>query len=86
MEQFLFFLGFPESYPQIKIRVENKIILDEAIRERKGVLFISGHFGFWECIIAWFGRNNYPLTGIAQKQKNEGAHKFFIKKREWSGI
>ncbi len=86
IEQFLFFLGFPESYQQIKMEIKNKDILDEAIGKRRGVLFITGHFGFWEGIVAWFGKNNYPLTGIAQRQKNEGAHHFFIKKREWSGI
>ncbi len=86
MEQFLFFLGFPVSFEQSNIKVKNKNILDLGIEKKKGVLYVTGHFGFWECIIAWFGKNNYPLTGIAQRQKNKGAHKYFIKQREWSGI
>jgi len=86
MEQFLFFFGFPESYNQTNIKVKNKSLIDEALKQKKGVLYISGHFGFWECIIAWFGKQKYPLTGVAVKQKNVGAHQFFIKKREWSGI
>ena len=86
MEQFLFFFGFPKSYSQINIKVKNKILIDEALKQRKGVLFITGHFGFWECSIAWFGRQKYPLIGVAMRQKNVGAHQFFIKKREWSGM
>lgn len=86
MEQFLFFLGFPESYTQTKIKVKNKYVMDEAMKGKKGVLYITGHFGFWECMITWFGKQNYPLTGVAQRQKNEGAHQFFINKRELSGI
>ena len=86
LEQFLFFLGFPESFEQTNIEVQNKSVVDKAIREKKGVLYISGHFGFWECIVAWFGKQNYPMTGVAHIQKNKGAHQFFTKKREWSGI
>ena len=86
MEQFLLFLGFPESYKQYNIRVENKNIFDSNLLKKRGILYITGHFGFWEFVIAWFGKNNYPLTGIAQKQKNKGAHDFFIRQREWSGI
>ena len=86
MEQFLFFFGFPESFSQTNIQVENKILIDDALKQKKGVIYITGHFGFWECNIAWFGKQNYPLTGVAQKQKNKGVHQFFIKKREWSGI
>ncbi len=86
MEQFLFFFGFPESFSQTNIQVENKILIDDALKQKKGVIYITGHFGFWECNIAWFGKQNYSLTGVAQKQKNKGVHHFFIKKREWSGI
>jgi len=86
MEQFLFFFGFPESYSQTNIQVENKKLIDDALKQKKGVLYITGHFGFWECNIFWLGKQNYPLTGVAQKQKNKGAHQFFKKKREWSGV
>jgi len=86
MEQFLFFFGFPKSYNQTNIQVENKILIDDALKQKKGIIYITGHFGFWECNIAWFGKQNYPLTGVAQKQKNKGVHQFFIKKREWSRI
>ena len=86
IEQFLIFLGFPNSYHQYNVIVNNKVILDNNLKKNKGILFITGHFGFWEYIVAWFGKNNYPLTGIAQKQNNKGANDFFIAKREWSGI
>ena len=46
MEQFLFFFGFPESYNQTNIKVKNKSLIDEALKQKKGVLYISGHFGF----------------------------------------
>ena len=34
---------------------------------------------------SWIGRNFSKFTGVAVKQKNLGAHQFFIEQRELAG-
>ena len=47
---------------------------------------VSGHYGLWELMIAWFGCNGYPLVGVGVRQQNRGASKFSQELREWSGM
>ena len=60
--------------------------LQSLLAQKKGVVFISGHFGAWEMLGQWIGKNVPLFVGVAQKQKNRGAHKFFINQREIAGI
>ena len=83
---FIQFLTFPISKNSIKIKVNGQLELDNALKKEKGVILISAHFGAWEILGHWFGINNYPLRGVAQKQSNKGANKFFEEKRQSSGI
>ena len=82
---FIQFMAFPLKTDSIKIEIIGKDFLDDALKYKKGVILISGHFGAWEIMGHWFGVNGYPLRGVAQKQKNRGANKFFEKKRQLSG-
>tara|TARA_Y100001970_G_C14086100_1_gene777400 strand:- start:73 stop:918 length:846 start_codon:yes stop_codon:yes gene_type:complete len=83
---FIQFLTFPDSTNTIKIQINGQEELDKAFEEGKGVILISAHFGAWEILGHWFGINNYPLRGVAQRQTNNGANKFFEEKRQLSGI
>tara|TARA_B100001250_G_scaffold195229_1_gene167724 strand:+ start:1005 stop:1844 length:840 start_codon:yes stop_codon:yes gene_type:complete len=83
---FIQFLTFPISNNSIKIKVNGQLELDNALKKEKGVILISAHFGAWEILGYWFGINNYPLRGVAQRQSNKGANKFFEEKRQSSGI
>jgi KDO2-lipid IV(A) lauroyltransferase len=83
---FLQFLAFPFDPNSIEIEVVGKKYLNNAINENSGTVLVSAHFGSWEILGYWFGINNYPLVGIAQKQKNKGANLFFEEKRQLSGI
>ena len=82
---FLQFLAFPFDPNSIEIEVVGKKYLNNAINENSGTVLVSAHFGSWEILGYWFGINNYPLVGIAQKQKNKGANLFFEEKRQLSG-
>ena len=82
---FLQFLAFPFDPNSIEIEVVGKKYLNNAINENSGTVLVSAHFGSWEILGYWFGINNYPLVGIAQKQKNKGADLFFEEKRQLSG-
>ena len=82
---FLQFLAFPFDPNSIEIEVVGKKYLNNAINENSGTVLVSAHFGSWEILGYWLGINNYPLVGIAQKQKNKGANLFFEEKRQLSG-
>ena len=83
---FLQFLAFPFDPNSIEIEVVGEKHLKYAINQKKGTVLVSAHFGSWEILGHWFGKNSYPLVGIAQKQKNKGANLFFEEKRQLSGI
>ena len=83
---FIQFLALPKSTDSIKIQINGQPALDNAIEQEKGVILISSHFGPWEILGHWLGVNNYQLRGVAHKQKNKGANRFFEEKRQLSGI
>tara|TARA_B100000508_G_C11410966_1_gene253225 strand:+ start:77 stop:934 length:858 start_codon:yes stop_codon:yes gene_type:complete len=83
---FIQFLTFPKSTKNVIIEVIGQDLLDEALNKGRGVILISAHFGTWEILGHWLGVNNYPLRGVAQRQTNRGANKFFEEKRQLSGI
>ena len=79
------FIAFPKSWENINIAVSGKEILDNYRKQKKGVIFISGHFGAWEILGKWVGEYVNLFAGVAQIQKNKGAHRFFIEQRELPG-
>lgn len=80
------FLSLPKSISGANISVNGEKYLQKALSKNKGVLLVSGHFGLWELLLAWFGINQYPLLLIGQKQKNIGADKFINEIRKNNGI
>lgn len=83
---FLEFFALPYSYDPDRFTVTGQDILDEALSENRGVILVTGHFGPWEMLAAWIGYNGYSFSGIAQRQRNRGANRFFSQKRGESGI
>jgi len=80
------FLSFPRSIQDADITVNGKEYLDEALTKKKGVILVTGHFGVWEIMVAWFGLNQYSMLAVGQKQKNSGADTFVNQLREDTGI
>ena len=83
---FVEFVSFPYSFENIQIEVKGDKILQSFLEQKKGIVFITGHFGAWEILGQWVARNVPLFVGVAQKQKNTGAHDFFINQRELAGI
>ena len=83
---FIQFLAFPRAWETAQYSIHGKDTLDEALKQNKGVIFISAHFGVWEMLGVWLGLNNYKLVGVAHRQQNQGANKFFQEQRELSGV
>ena len=80
------FLSLPNSLNNSNISVNGEQYLIQALKEKRGVLLVSGHFGLWELLLGWFGINKYPLLLIGQKQNNMGADKFINEQRVNNGI
>jgi len=76
------FLSFPRSFQDADITVNGKEYLDEALAKKRGVILVTGHFGVWEIMLAWFGLNRYSMLAVGQKQKNSGADIFVNQLRE----
>ena len=80
------FLSFPRGFKDANIKVNGKEYLDKALSKKKGVILVTGHFGVWEIMLAWFGLNQYSMLVVGQKQKNSGADTFVNQLREDTGI
>ena len=78
------FISFPRSWKNIQFSVSGKKFLKDSFIEGKGIIMITGHFGSWEILGKWLGDYADLFVGIAFKQKNAGAHRFFIEQRELS--
>ena len=79
------FFAFPKSWAGIEIEVAGKDILDKAMSQNNGCVLISAHFGVWELFAKWMGEYKYRFAGVAQRQKNRGANRFFQEQRELAG-
>lgn len=79
------FIGFPNTWEKIEYSISGKEVLQRYIEDGNGIIMITGHFGAWEILGKWLADYVDLFTGIAFKQKNLGAHRFFIEQRELSG-
>jgi KDO2-lipid IV(A) lauroyltransferase len=86
MHNFIQFFSFPSSYFSKSISIKGKKYLDRAIKQGKGVIIITGHFGAFELLSAWLGYNGYPIIGVAHRQRNLGSDQFSREQREMSGF
>ena len=80
------FLSFPRGYEDADITVNGKEYMDKALAKKRGAILVTGHFGVWEIMLAWFGLNRYSMLAVGQKQKNSGADTFVNQLRENTGI
>lgn len=78
------FVGFPKTWENTVYNVSGLELLNKHFDRGNGIIMVTGHFGAWERLGKWLGDYAKLFTGIAFKQKNLGAHKFFIEQRELS--
>ncbi len=86
INNFVQFFTFPKSFLKSIITVKGQQSLNNTLKQEKGIVFVSGHFGAWEILGAWLGRNKYHVSAVATKQKNRGADKFFLELRSHFGM
>ncbi|MCJ7802274.1 MAG: lysophospholipid acyltransferase family protein [Candidatus Marinimicrobia bacterium] len=86
INNFIQFLAFPKSFLKSNINIKGQNLLNNTLKDGKGIIFVSGHFGAWEILGAWLGYNKYPISAVATKQGNRGADKFFLELRSNFGM
>jgi len=64
------------KFPSLKKRMRERVTiqprekLDGLLKQGKGVLLVSAHFGSWEVLAAGMALYGYPLVALARDQKN----------------
>ena len=74
----------PENLPEF-LQVENQKAVDEALREKKGVLIITAHLGNWEYLGVLGSRLGYNVATVLKRQHNPYADRWLTKIREEKG-
>jgi lauroyl/myristoyl acyltransferase len=62
--------------------VEGQEVLEEALREGRGVILLSGHYGTFEISIARLGAMGYSVVAPAERLKPERLYQFMRSFRE----
>jgi KDO2-lipid IV(A) lauroyltransferase len=70
MLEFMRLIRWTPEQLQKMVEFESGKIMKELMRENKGVIINSAHFGNWEIIVSYFSEFWMPTTGVQQKQKN----------------
>ena len=86
ISQLIQFFAFPKSFSNANINLIGEDLVGSVETNKSGTIFVSGHFGAWEMLAAWFGHNKFPITAVAAKQKNRGSNNFFIEHRSIFGM
>lgn len=68
------------------VQFKNLHILDEALKEERGVLLVSGHFGNWEMIVPALAEKGYPMYMYVGAQSNPLVNEHHNKVRQTFGI
>ena len=83
LEEIMDFLSQYAHFNLKKVHLNNIHILDEALKEEKGVILVSGHFGSFHKLFVAMAKNGYKnIAGVSYKQNNRGAGRFFLELRK----
>ncbi len=69
-----------------RVRMEGRENLEQALRQGKGVILVSAHFGNFPLMLAKLSLEGYTVGGIMRPQRNQMVEKLFDKKRARFGI
>lgn len=83
------FLRFPRLTPgdiQKYVTVEGIEHLEAALKEGRGAIIFSAHFGNWELLLASLSLMGYPTVAIAKSQRVPALNDLAIKYRHSTGV
>ena len=85
-------MEFLQSSKMLKNPIDNHFqfynieILNRALRHKKGVILLSGHFGNFEWLAQVMPKMDYQVNGIAKKQSNPYVNAFVEERRTQTGL
>ena len=83
VEEVVDFLSKYAHFNENTFHLNNMHILDDALKENRGVILVGGHFGPFHKLIVTMARKGYKnIAGISYKQNNQAASKFFVELRK----
>ncbi|MBU4446729.1 MAG: hypothetical protein L6422_12965 [Candidatus Marinimicrobia bacterium] len=74
-----------DRFEQMVKSVNSKVV-DDALKENRGVIVILFHFGNWELAADWFARKGYKVAAVAARLKNPLAHRLIFETRMNNGL
>lgn len=83
--ELLYFLDRPELVGK-RASLAGKENLDAALKEGKGVILVSAHFGNFPLMLGWLSLEGYKTSGIMRPMRDSRVEKLFIKKRRKFGV
>ncbi|MCL1941868.1 MAG: lysophospholipid acyltransferase family protein [Synergistaceae bacterium] len=66
--------------------IEGEEHAKEAVKQKRGMIFVSAHFGNWELFMAWGAQRGYPLYTIARGPNDPDLDELITRYREKSGL
>ncbi|MDD5067768.1 MAG: lysophospholipid acyltransferase family protein [bacterium] len=84
--EFLVMPGLNGKYYGTRVKLIGRENLDRALRQKKGIVAISGHLDNWELLGAILVRSGYHLDAVYHPMKNPFSDRFFNRIREKTGI
>jgi len=78
--EMLYYLRHPAALDHIEL--EGRPYLDEALRQGKGVIGLTGHFGNFTLMHFKLAREGYPVAVVTRPMRNKGANDYFHRIRD----
>ncbi len=69
-----------------RLTISGEEHIARARQEGRGVILITGHFGYWELLGATVALLGYPITVVAKKLHNPAVDRLMLKGRERLGM
>lgn len=68
------------------VTIENRQHLVEALKQGKGVVFLTAHIGNWEWLGASLSMDGFPMTTVIKRQPNEQYTRILNEYRQMVGL
>lgn len=79
------FSTLPQEEMLARVEVEGQEYVDQAYRQGKGVLYFTGHFGYWEIQAIAFALHAEPISVVARPLDNPYLHAMLERIRTCTG-
>lgn len=85
MIELIYFMAHPK-YIKEKVRIEGQEFLDEALKQKKGAIVVSAHFGNFPLMLLYFAQSGYKTNAIIRQTRDEIVEKYFLNLRTSLGL